>query len=517
MLGFELSKNYEDSLESKFKIYTPNEIARKMCAISFRKYFKGKNREEALDNISIIDLSCGTGNFLVIALNFLIRMSKRIYGEYQFNSSWISGYDIDSKATEIAIERMDFICKQYGIVNASFDINTENSLLKTFDKKYSIILGNPPYIGEKNNREIFTEIIESDFGKKHKEGKMDYLYFFIEKGIEILEDKGILTYITTNYWLKADYAKKLRAYIQEEGRFFYVEDINKSVFKKALGQHNMIFTIIKGNNENLLYVKEKKSYISDNSLIFAENGKIVLAEKEHLQFFKNYLKKSNYFLGELLNINQGVVSGCDKAFVYDEYREEYSNYLKAFYKSSDINGYSLNLDNRYWILYLDRDSKIDDSLEKELEEYKERLFKRREAKNGRIEWYQLQWSRKKEIFTQEKIVGKQRGAKSLFSYSDGEFFGSADIYYLSVKNRETNLFYILGYLNSSSFFEWFYYNGKRKGEDLELYATPLKETPIYYPEDKNKIEYIEKLVKKQIENYSEEVQSKINLFFKEEL
>lgn len=36
------------------------------------------------------------------------------------------------------------------------------------------------------------------------------LYFFIEKGIELLDENGILSYITTNYWLRADGAKKLR-------------------------------------------------------------------------------------------------------------------------------------------------------------------------------------------------------------------------------------------------------------------------------------------------------------------
>ena len=65
--------------------------------------------------------------------------------------------------------------------------------------------------------------------------------------------------------------------------------------------------------------------------------------------------------------------------------------------------------------------------------------------------------------------------------------------------------------------QWFKYNGKIKGKNYEFYSTPLKETPIYYSEDKNEIEYIEKLVKEQIISFSLEREELINRFFKEKI
>ena len=100
-----------------------------------------------------------------------------------------------------------------------------------------------------------------------------------------------------------------------------------------------------------------------------------------------------------------------------------------------------------------------------------------------------------------------------FSYSEEEFYGSADIYYLTPKEKDINLFYILGYINSKVFYDWCRYNGKMKGDNLELYATPLKETPIYYTKDKSEIAYIEKLVKNQIKYYKEETQKLIDQYF----
>ncbi|EHO19273.1 hypothetical protein HMPREF9466_01204 [Fusobacterium necrophorum subsp. funduliforme 1_1_36S] len=49
---------------------------------------------------------------------------------------------------------------------------------------------------------------------------MDYLYFFIEKAVDLLREEGILVYLTTDYWLVADGAKTLRKTLREEGEFF---------------------------------------------------------------------------------------------------------------------------------------------------------------------------------------------------------------------------------------------------------------------------------------------------------
>ena len=148
-----------------------------------------------------------------------------------------------------------------------------------------------------------------------------------------------------------------------------------------------------------------------------------------------------------------------------------------------------------------------------MEDYQEKLKNRREVKSDRIKWWELQWGRDREIFSGEKIVVRQRCKTNIFAYSDGDFFGSADIYYLSPKNREIDIFYLLGYLNSEIFYKWYRINGKSKGYNLEFYSTPLKETPIFYPHNIEEIKYISNLVKKQVKNYSEEIQREIEEYF----
>lgn len=497
-----------------YKVYTPNGIAKDIARKGIELYFeeRGKN-EKSLGEVRVCDLSCGNGNLLLPALEELIILSKKICGEYRYNPQWITGFDIDEGAVKLTRLKIKELLKHY-FLDGEICVYVKNGLL--VEGEYNILLGNPPYLGEKNNKEVFQEIKNTPFGKKYYEGKMDYFYFFIEKGVEILAKDGVLIYLTTNYWLKADSGNKLRLALKENGKYREIIFYDNSLFIKAKGQHNIIFSWEKREVERKKIKVElpEKSFSISNDEIYDENFKIVLADRETREYNKRVLEISNYKLGDLVNINQGIVSGCDKAFVFKEYNREFENYLKPFYKNKDIGKYT-NDKNSFWILYLDKNVELDSELRDYLDRFYEELSSRREVTKGQIEWWQLQWARDREIFSKPKILVRQRCKTNQFSYDEGEFYGSADIYFITTKNEDINIFYILGYMNSTSFLEWFKYNGKSKGKNYEFYSTPLKETPIYYPDKSEEIQYIEGLVRKQIESYDEGVQEEIDRYFVE--
>lgn len=248
--------------------------------------------------------------------------------------------------------------------------------------------------------------------------------------------------------------------------------------------------------------------------MYDEKGNIVLACKNILSFNKKIKDKSNYKLGDICNINQGIVTGCDKAFVTKEYNEKYKEYLKPFYKNKDIFKYSCKEKSDFFIYYIEKNIELSKDLEDLFLEYKEKLSNRRDVKKGYTSWWQVLLARDKEIFSGEKIITRQRCKTNYFAYSNKDFYGSADIYYLTIKDKtKFNIFYILGYLNSEIFYTWYKNNGKHKGYNLEFYTTPLKEVPLYYPNNEKEIKYIEDLVKEQIKNYSEDIQDDINKYF----
>jgi adenine-specific DNA-methyltransferase len=497
-----------------YKIYTPIEIAREMAATSLALYFKDGFTVEKLNSLRVLDLSCGSGNLLLTVLEKLIRLSYKLTGKYFYNPQWITGYDIDEDALILFNLKFKELLKKYSL-QGELSLFCMDALLTEDWEKYDIILGNPPYLGEKNHKEVFQAIRETDFGKKFYEAKMDYFYFFIEKGIELLKADGYLTYLTTNYWLKADSAFKLRNFLSSSGSFIEIKNFDSSLFSNAVGQHNLIFTWKKGMNKSVLIQNENaETFYQEEKKLYGEGNKILLIPEKFSKIDQNIKTRSNFKLGELLNINQGIVSGYDKAFIFDKFQEEFSEYLRPFYKNKDVGKYEVSSSNPFWILYLNKGVPVTENILEFLAPYREKLSNRREVLAGKINWWELQWGRDEEIFKSPKIVVRQRCKSNNFAYCEKDFFGSADIYYLTPKSENINLFYILGYLNSETFFEWFKYNGKIKGKNLEFYSTPLKETPIYYPENPEELNFIADLVKSQIKNYSEEIQQKINHYFK---
>ena len=119
------------------------------------------------------------------------------------------------------------------------------------------------------------------------------------------------------------------------------------------------------------------------------------------------------------------------------------------------------------------------------------LSRRREAQNGSIKYFQLQWARTEAIFCDSKIVVPYRTKENAFAYNDSEWFCRSDCYVITAKSKSTDLFYILGLLNSKLNFVWLYNRGKRKGEILELFQVPLSEIPIIDLDEEKKSEIAE--------------------------
>ncbi len=118
---------------------------------------------------------------------------------------------------------------------------------KICDGEFSYCCANPPYVGEKGNKELFrATLARFPYWRNFYQGKMDYLYFFIVLGLSKLQEGGKLGFITTDYWPTADGASKLRTYILENAKIremIFFQDVK--VFEHAKGQHNMVFTLEK--------------------------------------------------------------------------------------------------------------------------------------------------------------------------------------------------------------------------------------------------------------------------------
>lgn len=404
---------------------------------------------------------------------------------------------------------------------------------------FDIVIGNPPYVGEKGNKELFYPIMKSSLGQFYM-GRGDLFYFFFHLGLNLLKEKGKLAYITTNYYLTADGALNLRKDLKERSHLQKLINFNEiTIFETARGQHNLITILEKdiGKKDNkktdtiicfekanlkdveeILYSSsEKAKYyeLSFESLYDGEKEYIRL-EKDRLIDILDKIKLNNKSLVDLTNIKQGLVSGADKftdshkkkygldfikgtgIFVLNqEEQKEISEIdkvlLKDFYKNSDVKKYISSETTDSKIIYITKEEDINDypSIKDKLLKFKKILESKREAKIGRLPWYSLHWAREKEMFEGEKIICPQRSYQNSFAYNDISWFSSADVYFITKKEDTVDLKYLLGILNSKLCYIWLYKKGKRKGDMLELYATPLEQIPVKIISKEKQEKYIQ--------------------------
>lgn len=391
----------------------------------------------------------------------------------------------------------------------------ELEFAKVFQEKggFDIVIGNPPYVGEKGNKEIFRPIAKTEFGKKYYQGKMDLFYFFFHKGINSLNCKGVLSFITTNYFVTASGAKKLREDFKERVDLIKLINFNElKIFESALGQHNMItiLTREKRKGELLSCVSHNTNVASTKELVEVCNFRL----KEKISYFRlkqseiydgdeNYIRvegnnsskdiKSQILslmtlksekLGMLFNVNQGARTGADKVtnshikkyrisdykkgegiFVIDDKDELESEIIKPWFKNSDIKKYRSVEKSKEYVIYTKKDMRIDDypKTKKHLSKYKIIL----EGRWSEYPWWCLDRPRNQEIFDSEKIICPQRSYYNTFAYNDIPWYSSADVYYITKKSQDYDLKYLIALLNSKLYYFWLYHRGKRKGEMLE--------------------------------------------------
>ena len=115
---------------------------------------------------------------------------------------------------------------------------------------FDIVIGNPPYIGVKGHREMFDLVRLGNLGK-YFIGKMDYLYFFFHLALTMLKINGVSSFITTNYYVTADGAVKLRKHLRVSSSLLSLVNLGEMrLFENAPGQHNMITLFRKTEEDN---------------------------------------------------------------------------------------------------------------------------------------------------------------------------------------------------------------------------------------------------------------------------
>ncbi|SHI66774.1 adenine-specific DNA-methyltransferase [Dethiosulfatibacter aminovorans DSM 17477] len=494
----------------KKELMTPGEVYEKIIPLKLKKkygqvYTPSDTVDEMVDEIvdekefienpyiSFLDPACGSGYFLVA----LYKKLREVYDKNEdliIENHGISGKDIDRHIIENNLMGYDidgFSCilttAGINIAGKSLccpDIRNEDYLFSDIRSKVHAIIGNPPYIGHKNLAIEYKKALNGKFSVYND--KSDISYCFFEKALEELDISGKLLFITSRYFIEGDNARELRKFIGNNYGINRIVDYAGITLFKNTGVSPVIISLVKSGEcrevEVVNIPGNSKFSVSKEDL---NENPWRLLEKEIESLYGKIISRSATTIGDHFKINQGIITGYDKAFVVSkETIEEYGleeNILVDWLKGSALKKYEINDTKRLKLIYTN-DIEIEDfpNTRDYLERFKERLEKRRECRKGYRRWFDLQWGRDRSQFETQKILFPYKSSENRFAIDGQGNYFSADIYMMTGLSDDLNLKECLGYLNSEIFEFLVKVTSKKIGKDLyEYYPYNILKLPYF--------------------------------------
>src|SRR6185503_6653749 len=65
---------------------------------------------------------------------------------------------------------------------------------------FDLVIGNPPYLRERDSKREFDRIAHSPLGKRWRTARMDLWHYFLHRGLDLLKPGGRLSFIVNSYW-----------------------------------------------------------------------------------------------------------------------------------------------------------------------------------------------------------------------------------------------------------------------------------------------------------------------------
>jgi len=219
---------------------------------------------------TVLDPSCGCGAFLVTAAEYMHERYGIPYSE--IISSYLYGVDIDSNAIDRIKSLLSLIVLMNGeeekcsfnfICSDTLDKKTYDRLHKMQKNGFDCVVGNPPYVRNKNMSEDtkrhLTNWVSSSIGN------VDLYIPFFEIGIKLLSDNGRLGYISPNSYLQGVNGRSLRKYLSDEQHQLEIIDFRDSQVFENVTSYTCITLIDKSvKTEAIKYFRLNETNTLEN-------------------------------------------------------------------------------------------------------------------------------------------------------------------------------------------------------------------------------------------------------------
>lgn len=572
-------------------VYTPRFLVRWMAREAISQWLdarlSGRRRtsatEEAalLEKIRVLDLSVGAGAFTMGMLHELVRRRRLLEPERSEAAlvraaveENIYGVDINGIALEAARDRFHCALRAAGgdapltdhlFSGDSLDMSSSGvwnrELAPVMEEGgFDLVVGNPPFIGEKGNKELFDRLKASPLAP-YCSLRMDYWYVFACVGLDALKPGGCLHLVVPNKWMANAGAVPLRRKLLEECSRLRLSDFGACRVFKAARVQTMALLAEKGNGgreqvteyrrfngepEEAAVFLEHAPYracrLPEDRVAAAEQG-VFFCSSEEEGVLDRMEACRNVELDPVREIAQGIVPNPDVVssralerldggtahsagirrgegvFVvprdfFNHVPEEERQFLKPLYEPSLVRRYVLKEPEKV-LLYLTpgNGSERAVTLIRHLERFRPLLEARRETRLGRMKFYHVHWPRKEVFFRPgPKILAVRKCSRPTFAYTEKEAY--VMMAFNVIRTERVSMKYLAALLNSRLMQFWFLRRGKMQGDFFQMDTAPILRVPIRVP-GLSVLQEVEALADALAERYSPEGDERMNRMVEE--
>ena len=311
-MKIEATEKSNEKLRGRF--YTPEFIVNNILDLS--DYYGEKILRK-----HVIDNSCGDGAFLVAIVdrycNEFLKSCNDLHILAEELSFYVHGIEIDEKECHKCVENLNARINNYGLNFVEWDIRCADTMtVDVYDGKMDFVLGNPPYIRVHNLGESIENIKKFSFAKS---GMTDLYIAFYEIGLKMLNDSGVLGYITPSSFFNSLAGKRMREHLVKNNLIDKIVDLKHyQAFAATTYTTIVILKNARGRKTTDYYQFEPKNnfpYYVDTLSVedYFIRGNFYFSDKEKL----NELKSILYFATgkEHFTVKNGFATLADSFFI----------------------------------------------------------------------------------------------------------------------------------------------------------------------------------------------------------
>ncbi|MEH0669093.1 Eco57I restriction-modification methylase domain-containing protein [Vibrio owensii] len=408
----------------------------------------------------ILEPSCGQGEFVIAIAKLLVAniTDQRDEMSLDFLKGLVKAFDISLENIEIAKQKTSEVLMQVlkaeeatSIVESWF--HHGDFLLTDFSEYFTHAVGNPPYVRIENIPTALLAAYRSRYNTMKE--RADLYIAFYQKCLELLEAKGVLSFICTDRWTKNSYGSALRAFISGGYQLdLYVDLYGQAAFQSDVLTYPAITQISrqKHSSTKILHNPKIDSKLSDSvylMLIGQEDCSQALTErKDIIDHDKpwlfgcadelNLIKRLENDFPTMEDVGCkvyiGAATGNNKVYIVGADVALEPSRKVPLVTATDIRSGTLVPSGRFIVNTYDENGVIEltdfPMLEGYLTQHQADLQKRHVAKKSPHQWFKTIDRVYPERAEQEKLLIPDIKSKLTTVYDSGHYHPNNSIYYI---------------------------------------------------------------------------------------